>query len=119
MHILLSLFAAFFTAVNTISVRVYQSKLQVGQGDLWGFQACYLLVGFLIYFALSGFAPTLELAGWLLAAGMGVCIAVANVCGAACYVWGPMSLTGIISNCSVVLPVLVGCLVYHETLSEI
>lgn len=119
MHILLSLFATFFAAINTISVRVYQNKLQIGQGDLWGFQASYLLVGCLIYFVLSRFAPTQEIVGWPLAVGVGVCIAVANVCGAACYVWGPMSLTGIINNCSVILPVLVGCLAYHESLSKI
>lgn len=115
MHIVLALVSALSHSMGNISLRAYQTKLQKTTADLRLFQSVYIFAASVLYFLLAGCRIALDGAGLWLALAYGVDLALCFMMTAACYLCGPMSLTSIITNACVVLPILVGCIWYDET----
>ena len=117
MKLLLPCLAAVTASVSSIGIRLFEEKVQKTQRDLQAFQALYVLLCCVVFLAISGFRFPVTAAGWLRTVAFAACLAVSTIGTATSYLCGPMSLSSVINSCSVVLPILFGCLVYGETLS--
>ena len=117
MSFLLALTSAFSHAMGSVSVRMYQTKLQRTTADLRLFQCLYIFVAAVGYLILCGGSIQLDRRGFWLALAYGVDLATCFMMSAACYIYGPMSLSGIIVNACVVLPIAVGCIWYNEKMT--
>lgn len=116
MAIILALTSALSHAMGNVSLRAYQTKLQKTTADLRLFQCLYIFAASVLYFLSVGGRLELTGAGLWLALLYGLDLALCFMMTAACYNCGPMSLTSIITNACVVLPILVGCIWYDEVL---
>ena len=116
MNILLALTSALAHSMGNVSLRTYQTKLQRTTADLRLFQGLYILSASVLYFALAGFRLDLDRTGILLALAYGLDLGLCFMASAACYLCGPMSLSSIITNACVVLPIVVGRVWYDETM---
>ena len=117
MNFILALTSALAHSMGNISLRMYQTKLQRTTADLRLFQGLYIFAASVLYFLLAGLRLDLDRTGLLLALAYGLDLALCFMASAACYLCGPMSLTSIITNACVVLPILVGCVWYDERMS--
>ena len=117
MNFLLAILSASAHSVNSISLRLYQTKFQKSAADLRLFQGLAMLLASFCYWGLNSFSLKLETTGLLLALCYGLDLALTGILVSICYQCGPMSLTGVISNACVVLPIAVGCIFYQETMS--
>ena len=117
MSIFLALLSAGAHSVNQMGVRLYQTKLQRSVVDFRLFQAVVGLVAALCYFLLAGCVLPLDGYGLLLAVLYGVGFVLTGISVTECYACGPMSLTSVISNACVVMPIAVGCIWYDEVMS--
>jgi len=117
MNILLALLSAFAHSVGSVVVRLYQKKYQKSWADYRLFQSARSLLTCLGNFVLAGFCLKLDGIGWALALCYGLDLAVTSILTAYCYTCGPMSVTSVITNACVVLPIAVGCIWYGETLT--
>lgn len=116
MSFALVLLCSAFASASNICIRTFQQTLQRAPRQMQMYQVCYLLPAAAIYFLLADLPLPAAPAPWLLTLCFGLCMAVASIGTAESLQCGPMSLTSIISSCNVLLPILVGCLVYHEAL---
>lgn len=114
MSIILAMISALSHSMGSVSLRMYQTKLQRTTADLRLFQCLYIFVASAAYFILTGFRLRLDGIGFWLALAYGLDLAGCFIMSAACYTCGPMSLTSIITNACVVLPIVVGCVWYDE-----
>ena len=110
MNLLLALFSATAHSMNSVATRTYQTKLQQSLADFRLYQMTVALLVSLLNFTLAGFALDLDRMGLLLALCYGVDLAATGILTAKCFVCGPMSLTSVITNACVVLPIAVGCI---------
>lgn len=117
MNFLLAILSASAHSVNSVSLRLYQTKLQKSVADLRLFQGLAMLLAAICYCALNGFSFKLERAGLLLALCYGLDLVLTGITVSICYQCGPMSLTSVISNACVVLPIAVGCIFYQEVMT--
>ncbi len=106
MNILLLICGVFSFAVNSISVRAFQLKCSESKYDVNLFQSLFCLTGATAY-AISGhFVYDLTGKQLLSAISFGIFFAGAVLFIASCYTCGPMSVTSVIVNSSVIIPVL-------------
>lgn len=117
MHILLALLSAAAHASSMASVRMYQTRLQKSVVDFRLFQAMYIFAASVAYFVLSGFRLELDARGWGLALCYGASFYITAMANAACLECGPMSLTSVIVNSSIIMSIAVGCIWYDEVMS--
>ena len=116
MNLLLSFIAAVTASINSIGIRLFEEKVQKNRRDLQAYQAMYIFLSGVVFLLLSGLRFPVTTAGWLLTVAFGLCLAVSSIGTAESYLCGPMSLSGVIISCNVVMPVVFGCLVYREIL---
>lgn len=116
MDLLLVILCGVIASVSCLSIRTFQMTLQRSARQFQLYQAGSFLLSALIYFCMGGSRLPADSAIWLLALGFGLCLSSSGIATAESYLCGPMSLTGIIISCNVVLPIAVGCLVYQESL---
>ena len=117
MNFLLAILSASAHSVNSVSLRLYQTKFQKSVADLRLFQGLAMLLAAFCYFGLNGFSLALEKTGVLLALCYGLDLVLTGITVSICYQCGPMSLTSVISNACVVLPIAVGCIFYNEVMN--
>lgn len=119
MKLLLPLLASVTVCVRSIGIRLFQEKVQKTLRDLQIFQSLYTLFCGVVFLLLSGFRFPQTGAGLCLSAAFAVCLTSCTIGLSQGLLCGPMSLTSVISSCSVVMPILFGCLVYRETLGAL
>lgn len=117
MNIVLALLSALAHSMGNIAVRGYQKNLQIQVADFRLFQTVKSLLTSIGYLILAGFVLKIDGYGLGLALCYGLDLAVTSILIAVCYTCGPMSVTSVISNACVVMPIAVGCLVYNETMT--
>lgn len=116
MNLLLALLSAGAHSMGSIAVRTYQTKLQKNLADFRLYQTVTALVVCLSNLIMAGFTLELDRMGLLLALCYGVDLAATGMLTAICFACGPMSLTSVITNACVVLPIAVGCIWYDEVM---
>ena len=116
MKLLLPLLASVTVCIRSIGIRLFQEKVQKTLRDLQVFQTLYTLFCGVVFLLLSGFRFPKTGAGLGLAAAFALCLTSCTIGLSQGLLCGPMSLTSVISSCSVVMPILFGWLVYRETL---
>lgn len=117
MNFLLAILSASAHSVNSVALRLYQTKFQKSVADLRLYQGLVMLLAAILYWAMNGFSLKLETAGLLLALCYGLDLVLTGITVSICYQCGPMSLTSVISNACVVLPIAVGCIFYDERMN--
>jgi len=117
MNILLAALSASAHSMNSIALRLYQTKLQKSTADLRLYQSGYMLLAAVAYLVLNGFRMQLDSVGLLLALCYGLDLAMTGTLVSACYQCGPMSVTSVITNACVALPIAVGCIFYREVMT--
>jgi len=117
MNLLLSFCAAITSSFSSTGIRLFEEKVQKNSRDLQAYQALYVALSGVVFLLLSGFRFPQSAAGWLLTVAFGAALAVSSIGTAESYLCGPMSLSSVIISCNVVMPVLFGCLFFHEHLS--
>ena len=91
-------------AVNSVSIRYYQLKIPNAQQGIRAFQGAFCLFAALLYAAVARELPSLRAVG--LGVLFGICFFLTLTCSAVCYEIGPMSLTAILVNASLALPLM-------------
>lgn len=117
MNFFLAILSASAHSVNSVALRLYQTKFQRSVADLRLYQGLVMLLAAILYWAMNGFSLKLETAGLLLALCYGLDLVLTGITVSICYQCGPMSLTSVISNACVVLPIAVGCIFYNERMN--
>ena len=117
MNLLLALFSAAAHSMNSVAIRTYQTRLQRSMADFRLYQTVVALVVALSNLILSGFVLELDRMGLLLSLCYGVDLALTGILTAMCFACGPMSLTSVITNACVLLPIAVGCIWYDEIMT--
>ena len=117
MNFLLAILSASAHSVGSVSLRLYQTKLQKSVADLRLYQGLAMLLAAILYWGLNRFSLKLETTGVLLALCYGLDLVLTGITVSICYLCGPMSLTSVISNACVVLPIAVGCIFYQEVMT--
>ena len=117
MNFLLAFLSASAHSMNSISLRLYQTKLQKNTADLRLYQSLYMFLAALGYLSFNGLRLQLDTTGLLLALCYGIDLAMTGTLVSACYQCGPMSVTSVITNACVALPIAVGCLFYREIMT--
>ncbi len=117
MNTIYILLAVFAFAANSITIRAFQLKGSKCDYDINLFQALFCIVSAVSYFISGRFSFDLNFAQLLSAAMFGIFFAFAVLFSAACYVSGPMSLTSVIVNSSVIIPVLYSCITLNESIT--
>lgn len=117
MNTFLILVAVLTFAANGVSTRAFQVSCARSNRDTTLFQALYCLVGAVAYFTRAGFQFTLSPLHLVFALLFGLFFASASLTGAVCCLCGPMSLTSVITNSSVMLPILYSCISLREPIT--
>lgn len=117
MNFLLAILSASAHSLNSVALRLYQTRFQKTVADLRLYQGLVMLLAAILYWVLNGFSLKLETAGLWLALCYGLDLVLTGITVSICYQCGPMSLTGVISNACVVLPIAVGCIFYDERMN--
>lgn len=117
MKLFLPLLASVTVCIRGVGIRLFQERVQRNGRELQVFQILYTFLCGLLFLAFSGLRFPQSEKGLLLAAAFAVCLSGCTIGLTQSLLCGPMSLSGVISSCSVVMPILFGCLVYEETLS--
>lgn len=106
------LITPFVFAVNSIGTRAFQTRYQKTPASLMLFLSLFCLVASAAFFFLRTGTP--DLTAVLLAVAFGVLFFVAVAGGSRCYEIGPMSLTTVLENASLLLPVFWSAIVLDE-----
>ncbi len=117
MNTLLIILGICAFAANSISIRTFQLKCERQNSDTYLFQSLFCLVAAAAYSVSGGFVFELSVSQTLSAALFGLFFAMAVLFSAECFICGPMSLTSVIVNSSVVIPVLYSCIVLKENIT--
>ena len=116
MNFLLLLLSGAIASLSGLSIRSFQLYVQKHPLQMQFYQVLSMGIGGIIYLLLSGFLFPTEPAAWGLALAFGVCLATSSIGYAEALHNGPFSLTGIINSCNVLIPILVGYIVFREQL---
>lgn len=119
MNLLLVIFCSALACCSNTGIRLFQTRLQKTPRQLQLYQVCYMLVAAVSYLLLSGFSVPKSTAGWLLSVGFALCLGVSSIGTAESLLCGPMSLSGVIISCNVVLPIAVGWIFFREPVSAV
>ena len=114
MDILLMLLAVTAFSANQICTRLYQLKIQKRPFTVYMYMSFFCLVAAIAYFVQVGGDTNFNAKILLFAMAFGAFFVGAILFSAKGFETGPMSLTGIILNSSVVITVLYSCIVYEE-----
>lgn len=117
MEFALIMLTSCFATVGSASVRLFEQRVQKNRRDLMAFVTSYVLLGGLLFLLSSRMEFPKTAGGWLLAVIYGICYSMANIGSCESYLRGPMSLTSVITSCSVLIPIVFGCVAYHETMT--
>ena len=117
MDFLLAIISASAHSMGSVSLRLYQTRLQKNTADLRLFQSLSRLLTAVGYIILNGFCLQLDGVGLTLALCYGLDLALTGALVSACYQCGPMSVTSVITNACVALPIAVGCIFYQEVMT--
>lgn len=117
MEFALIMLASCFVTLGSVGVRLFEQRVQKNRRDLMAFATTYVLLGGLLFLLGSRMAFPTTAGGWLLAVLYGICYSMANIGSCESYLRGPMSLTSVITNCSVLIPIVFGCVAYHEAMT--
>ena len=110
MNLLLALLSATAHSMGSVAVRTYQTRLQRSMADFRLYQAAVALIVSVSNLILSGFVVELDRMGFILGLCYGLDLALTGILTAKCFACGPMSLTSVITNACVLLPIAVGCI---------
>ncbi len=112
---ILILLSVLSFSANQIMTRLFQTKLQKSAGSIHLYQAIFTLVASLAYFTLA-FATGVTFSPHILipSALFGICFSGAILFSAACMKMGYMSLSSVIINLSLILPVMFSWVVMDE-----
>ncbi len=116
MDIFMMLLAVVAFSANQICTRFYQLKIQKRPFTVYLYMSFFCLVAAIAYFIQVGADTNLNLKILLFAMAFGTFFVGAILFSAKGFETGPMSLTGIILNSSVVITVLYSCIVYKESI---
>lgn len=111
----LLLLCPFCFALNNIALRLYQTKVTDDTHSLLLFQASFCFLASLLY--ATGVRSIPSPPTIVLAVAFGCCFFLCSLCGARCYLVGPMSLTSVIINSSMFLPILWSVLFWNDSLT--
>ncbi len=115
MNGLLILLSVLSFSTNSISTRTFQTKLQKAKHSINLYQALFTLIAAAAYFTLALIQGVTFSAHMLLPAALfGICFSLAVLFSAECMGMGYMSLTSVITNLSLILPVAFSWIVLHE-----
>ena len=112
MNFLLLILSGAIASVSGLSIRSFQLYIQKHPLQMPFYQVCSMSIGCIIYLILAGFALPTSTESWLLAIGFGLCLTTSSIGYTEAMHNGPFSLTGIINSCNVLIPILVGCIVF-------
>lgn len=104
-------------SATSIATRGFQLKCARSERDTYLFQALFCLVGAAAYLIRSDMRLHMTAAQYALAVLFGIFFAFASLFSAFCYENGPMSLTSVIVNSSVIVPVVYSCVMLHESIT--
>ncbi len=102
-------------AVNNIALRAFQTQIADDVSSLSFFQASFCFWAAVLY--AFGIQTVPSLSTVLLAVGFGCCFFICSTCGARCYLVGAMSLTSVLVNTSMLLPIFFSIIFYDDVLS--
>ncbi len=108
-------FLAF--SVNSITIRTYQLKCAKTKYDTDLFQSAFCIVASVAYLISGKFLFNLNLSQLFFAVLFGVFFASAVLFSALCYTSGPMSVTSVIVNSSVIIPIVYSCVSLKESMT--
>ncbi len=120
MNGLLIILSVLSFASNSLLTRTFQTKLQKAKHSINLYQAFFTLVASVAYFTLAfvqGVSFSLHML--LPAALFGICFSLAVLFSAECMEMGYMSLTSVITNLSLILPVAFSWIVLREKIEFI
>ena len=117
MNLLMLIFAIAAFAVNSVAIRIFQIHIGRDERDTDLFQGLFCLIAAVTYFAVSGFTYDLSAKALVFSVLFGLFFASASLFSAFCYACGPMSVTSVITNASVIIPVIYGCIALRETIT--
>lgn len=117
MEVFLIIVTTVFATLGNAGVRLFEEKVQKSRRDLMMFMAMYVFLGGILFLLSSRMNIPKTMTGWLLAVGYGVCYFMANIGNCESFLCGPMSLSNVISSCSVLFPIVFGCIAYQETMT--
>ncbi len=115
MNGLLILLSVLSFSANSLLTRTFQTKLQKAKHSINLYQTLFTLVAAIAYFTLALIqGVTLSVHMLLPAALFGICFSLAVLFSAECMGMGYMSLTSVITNLSLILPVTFSWIVLRE-----
>lgn len=116
MNFLLLVLSGAIASLSGLSIRSFQIYVQKHPLQMPFYQVLSMGIGSIVYLVLSGFALPASPASWGLALGFSLCLGASSIGYAEAMQNGPFSLTNIINSCNVLIPILVGCIVFREKL---
>ena len=119
MELALLFLCSILACCSNAGIRLFQNRLQKTPRQLQLYQAVYMFVAAAVYLAFSGFCTPQGSLGWLLSVGFALCLTASSIGTAESLLCGPMSLSGVIISCNVVLPIAAGWLFFKETVSVV
>jgi Sugar transport protein. len=117
MNLFMLFFAVAAFTVNNVAVRIFQLHIGRSERDTHLFQGLFCLIAAISYLAVSGFTYDLSSKSLVFSLLFGIFFASASLFTAVCFACGPMSVTGVITNASVIIPVLYGCIALREAIT--
>ncbi len=112
------LISVIFFCINGIMTRLFQLKLGKQSTSIRIYQAGFCGVASAAYFITCD-SYVLTLPTLLCAFAFGILFALCSFLGAKCYECGPMSLTSIMMNLSLSIPLIYSFFVWNETISPL
>lgn len=107
--------AAF--AANGTSTRVFQLNYQKNKSDITLYQALFCFAASLCFLIVNKGLPVIDVPILVFGMAFGIFFCLMIIFSAECYECGPMSLTGIITNMSMIIPLIYSCAVYGESIT--
>lgn len=117
MELALIMLTSCFATLGSASVRLFEERVQKSHRDLMAFMTSYVFLGGVVFLLTSRMELPASGTGWLLAVIYGVCYSMANIGNCESFLCGPMSLTSVITSCSVLIPIVFGCAAYGEVMT--
>ncbi len=117
MDYLLTAASVCFFCLNGAMTRLFQLKMKGGKKALRLYQAGFCLVASVLNLAFFGINALPGTKTVILSLFFGILFAAASFLGAECYEKGPMSLTSVILNLSLAVPLVYSFIVFGESIS--
>ncbi|MBE6608859.1 MAG: hypothetical protein E7633_09940 [Ruminococcaceae bacterium] len=115
MNYILLFVSVIFFAINTVSLKLFQTKIQKNPASVRLFQAGTALVAS-VFSALFGGLILPEVSTFILAVAFGVLFFLTAYSTSRCFECGPMSLTAVIINMSLAVPIVYSFIFFKEAI---